>query len=170
MRNELKTVENTLHSNLTQHFPQAEIDECSALEVGLDTLEEWYQALEAPILVTEKIDVAIPGAYEMHGDTWTAAVTTVPAQWLQDLWKTHQSKLFSANVRDYLGSRKSASNVNHHIKKTAGELPQRFWAYNNGITAIVNDFKITDGVLTVTGIIVNGAAKRLGRSAHLLPN
>jgi hypothetical protein len=155
---ELQTVENTLLAGIKQHFKDSEVDECRGVEVGINTLEEWYQALEAPILVTEEIDVPIPGSYEIKGDNWTAVVTTVPASWLHELWRKHQSKLFSANVRDYLGSRRSARNVNHNIKKTAAELPQRFWAYNNGITALVNDYTPGGTTLKMTGIsIVNGA-------------
>ena len=50
-------------------------------------------------------------------------------------------ELFCANVRDYLGSRRSDKNINHNMKLTAQTAPERFWVYNNGITALVNDFE-----------------------------
>lgn len=52
------------------------------------------------------------------------------------------------------------------IGETAKEHPQRFWAYNNGITALVHDFEVTEAAgdgepgetLKISGIaIVNGA-------------
>lgn len=156
--NELRVVEQSMHAALAKHFPKADIDECTAIEIDSDTLEDWYLSLEAPILVTEKLEVQVPGAYTMKGDNWEAAVTSVPATWLHDLWQSHGTRLFSANVRDYLGSRKSARNVNNNIKQTATGKPRRFWVYNNGITALVNDFEVADGTLSLQGIsIVNGA-------------
>lgn len=79
---------------------------------------------------------------------------------MNDLFATHQSDLFSANVRGYLGSRQTNRNINHNIKETAQKQPERFWAYNNGLTALVNDYAVSaDGkTLTINGIaIVNGA-------------
>ena len=161
---ELKTVENALLNVINSRFSDAEVEEFVAIEVGRNTLEEWYQALQAPILVSEQIDVEIDGFYEVRGDNWQAAVTAVPAKWLHDLYAKHDSHLFSANVRDYLGSRKSTQNVNNGIKTTATKQPGQFWVFNNGITALVNDYttdSIDDGKrtrLTLNGVsIVNGA-------------
>lgn len=160
---ELQIVEKTLDSTLRRSFAESEVDEISAHEVDRATLDDWYRALEAPILVTEVLDVEIPGVYEMHGDNWKAAVTSVPAGWLHKLWQSHGSSLFSANVRDYLGSRRSTRNVNNNIKETATESPERFWVYNNGITALVNEYAISASGddrlrLQLQGLsIVNGA-------------
>lgn len=158
VESELHVVEQSMHAALAKHFPKSDVDECTAIEVDSAILEDWYLSLEAPILVTEKLQVTVPGAYSMKGDNWEAAVTSVPATWLHELWQSHGTRLFSANVRDYLGSRKSARNVNNNIKETATGKPRRFWVYNNGITALVNDFQISEETLTLHGIsIVNGA-------------
>lgn len=155
---ELRTVEHSLKAAIRDSFPAADIDEIAAIEVGRATLEDWYLALAAPILVTDCLKVKIPGGYPIEGDGWSAAVTSVPAAWIHELYKQHGVRLFSANVRDYLGSRRSARNVNHNIKATAGEHPGKFWAYNNGITALVNDFDLKSSSLEIEGIsIVNGA-------------
>jgi hypothetical protein len=49
-------------------------------------------------------------------------------------------KRLSVNVRDYLGSKSSDSNINNGIKKTAEREPHNFWAYNNGLTILVNSY------------------------------
>ena len=78
-------------------------------------------------------------------------------------------KLFSANVRDYLGSKSSDSNINNGIKKTAEREPENFWAYNNGLTILVKflseyrrkqrmDFKFSfRGMSMVNGAQTTGA-------------
>jgi AIPR protein len=69
-------------------------------------------------------------------------------------------KVFSANVRGYLGSTRSRGNINNGIKDTALHLPTRFFAYNNGITALVHGYEVSeDGkTLELSGLaIVNGA-------------
>ena len=83
----------------------------------------------------------------------------MPAAWLRQLYETHGDELFSANVRGPIPSRRSRQNINFAIGETAKQHPHRFWAYNNGITALVNDVRIDDeGHLEIIGIaIVNGA-------------
>ena len=154
---ELKSAESTLHSTLKNHFPGKDI-ECSHLEIGLDTLNTWYSSLTIPILVTDKIEVDDSIGFETEGPDWTSYTTSFPAEKLWELYRSHNTLLFSANVRDYLGSRKADSNINNGIKETASSTPSQFFVYNNGITALTNKFEIANGKLTINGIsIVNGA-------------
>nr|WP_246226866.1 AIPR family protein [Rathayibacter agropyri] len=87
----------------------------------------------------------------------------VPGAWLFDLFAEHKEELFSANVRDYLGSRNSDANINNGIKQTAESEPGDFAVYNNGITALVLSYSVgrrsrASRKLTVRGLsIVNGA-------------
>ncbi len=63
-------------------------------------------------------------------------------------------------MREYLGSRKSDSNINHGIKNTASNNPEDFFIFNNGITALVNGFSYSKELkkLKINGMsIVNGA-------------
>ena len=60
-------------------------------------------------------------------------------------------KLFSANIREYLGSRRTDKNINNGIKKTAQDQPSDFWAFNNGVTALVHDFKANGKKITIEG-------------------
>ncbi|HNP19717.1 MAG TPA: AIPR family protein [Fulvivirga sp.] len=156
---ELKAAEKTLKSALDSNFKGNEII-CSSLEVGENQLENWYQELTIPILVTDKIKVENCTAFKTSGSDWKAITSVIPATTIYDLYQTHKTHLFSANVRDYLGSRKSDSNINNGIKNTAEQEPKNFFVYNNGITALVNGFSYSPArkELKIDGIsIVNGA-------------
>lgn len=165
---ELQMVEQTVNNALKTQFPKSEVEDVISLEVGQETLNEWYRALEAPILVTDKFNIPISGGYTIHGSDWEAFVTAVPNNWLHQVFQKYSEQLFSANVRGYLGSRKSDSNINNGIKNTAKDDPNHFWVFNNGITGLVTEFKETEAgeeqksctqkILEITGLsIVNGA-------------
>jgi len=159
VRQELQTAVNTANAILTTEFNQNDID-VSSIEVGRNILENWYSGLTIPILVTDEINIPNVGGYKLEGNGWETFVSHVPAAIIKDLYDEHGTDLFSANVRDYLGSRKSDSNINNGIKRTASNEPGNFFVYNNGITAIVNGFEYDSGGknLTIRGIsIVNGA-------------
>lgn len=159
---ELKTVENTAKHVISSKYPNIEI-EIEASEIGRNTLEEWYEDLEYKILVTDSFKIEVPGGYSINGEEWSAFVTTVPAKWLHSLYQKYKEKLFSANVRDFLGVRNSDRNINFGIKNTAEKNPDNFWVYNNGITALVNNIEILGDEdekvkLKIDGLsIVNGA-------------
>jgi hypothetical protein len=156
---ELKSAEQSLKSALKSSFHNYKI-ESLALEVGLQTLEDWYTGLTTPILVTDKIVLKELEGYLIEHNDWQSFGTYLQAKKLHTLFNKYGTKLFSANVRDYLGSRKSDSNINNGIKTTAEEAPQNFFVYNNGITALVNDFAYDKKKkeLTINGFsIVNGA-------------
>lgn len=154
----MRQVETTARAHLASLQGGEEV-EVAATEVGLQTLDEWYRALETPILVTDEVTIEGASGFEISGPDWAAYVTTIGVRQLRDLFSIHQDKLFSANLRGYLGSRSSDRNINNRIKITARDDPGRFCVYNNGITVIVNDYRVDAGdALVVTGMsIVNGA-------------
>lgn len=159
VKNELKTAENTLAATISRYFVECNIESLS-LEVGLETINDWYQALTIPILMTDEIILENMDGFELQESDWQSFSTFFPAQNLYDLYREHRTQLFSANVRDYLGSRRSDSNINNGIKTTAEVKPANFFVYNNGITGIVNDYSFDQSTkkLTVSGLsIVNGA-------------
>jgi hypothetical protein len=161
VQRELENVERSANASLRTNYPNRNI-EIQAVEIGKNRLEEWYQEISTPILVSETIHIENAEGYEITGKDWSAYVAAVPAKYLYTLFRTHQTKLFSANIRDYLGSRESDKNINNNIKRTAETEPEHFWIYNNGLTALVNDydFQKMEGRnrLTISGIsIVNGA-------------
>jgi hypothetical protein len=161
VRAELTTVESSASAALSSFFPAATV-RVSARELGDHELEKMYGDTQTPILVTERVEFKIPAGFEIAGTAWKSFVTTVSARQLRALYRKHKTDLFSANVRDYLGARHSDSNINNGIRQTAETEPENFWAFNNGLTVLVNDYApIPDGAPTsiaVTGLsIVNGA-------------
>jgi len=141
VRQELATVEHTAKSAIKAHFPESSDIDIQALEVGISTLKEWYQAISTPILVSDEFIIPISGGFDIGYADWKAYVTSIPAKWLYEQFKKHKTKLFSANVRDYLGSRNEDRNINNAIKNTAHDDPKHFWVFNNGITVLVHEFK-----------------------------
>lgn len=132
-------------------------------EVGSETLERWYQGSKRTIKVTDKFSLKVSDAIETSSERWSSVTTLVPGAWLHNMFADHKEDLFSANVRDYLGSRRSDANINNGIKETATAEPSDFAVYNNGVTALVLDYKLggrsrAGRQLEITGIsVVNGA-------------
>ncbi len=135
VKQELITVENTVNTALKNNYPNKKI-KVQALEVGSSCLEEWYNDTLTPILVSDKYTIEIEGGFEVICPKWKAYVTAIPAKFLFTVYRKHKTRLFSANIRDYLGSRKSDININHCIKRTAENEPQDFMVYNNGLTSL----------------------------------
>jgi len=155
---ELKTVQQTAF-NAVKSINQTCRIQINAMEVGRNILEEWYASISTPILISDTITLDILGGFEILETDWKAYVTTISAKWLYEIYQTYKTKLFSANIRDYLGSRSVDKNINNGIKETASNNPNNFCIYNNGITALVHDFnRLPDDKLEITGIsVVNGA-------------
>ena len=66
--------------------------------------------------------------------------------------------MFSANLRDFLGSRRANRNVNNTIKTTAESESGIFYIFNNGITIVCNKADYEKDTLKIHGIsVVNGA-------------
>lgn len=81
---------------------------------------------------------------------------------LATLYSSNGRQLFSPNIRLHLGD----TEVNDGISSTIEESPEKFWYYNNGITALANEInkKPLGGTGSETGIfvcknlrVVNGA-------------
>ena len=162
VRDEMSVVETSAITALKAQFPTSAI-RVSALEIGTQTLASWYSDSLSPILVDDRFTVAVPSGFAIHSGEWDAFVTAMPAAFLYRLYKKYKTKLFSANVRHYLGSRKSDQNINYGIKQTVEVYPANFWVFNNGLTLLVHDFAFLDHKggsmrLTINGLsIVNGA-------------
>lgn len=82
----------------------------------------------------------------------------LPAVFLAELYKRYSSRLLEKNVRSFLQFR----GVNSGIKKTIDEEPEKFIAYNNGLTITASDIKLASRkgqlqILSLTDFqIVNG--------------
>ncbi|WP_025754715.1 MULTISPECIES: AIPR family protein [unclassified Pseudomonas] len=154
---ELVTVQETAKTAIQSQFPDKTVA-VNFVEVGFDTLTSWYEESLSPILVNDEFQVVSQGGYELEGPKWKSYSTAIPAQFLHRAYKKHKTKIFSANIRDYLGSRSTDSNINNGIRRTAEHDPQNFWVYNNGLTILTHSFSVDGGVLSFKGLsIVNGA-------------
>ena len=131
-----------------------------ALEVGNNTIEKWYNSSNKRIMVEDMIAIDGPGnVFEINGRKWRACVTVVKGSWIRRLYLKYKDDLFSGNPRNFLGAGKRKNKINLGIMDTVEKQPENFWAYNNGLTALVNDYSIDNNMLkSVTGItVINGA-------------
>ena len=159
VKDELKSAEHALNSTLKARFPELSID-TSSIEIGLNVLEDWYIGITTPILVANEIEIENVEGFFLNQSDWKVFSSHISGRKLYELFDNHKTNLFSANIRDYLGSRKSDSNINNGIKNTAEKKPDNFFVYNNGITAITNKvvYESEKKKLKISGIsIVNGA-------------
>lgn len=84
----------------------------------------------------------------------TTAVLVVDASQLVELYKNHKKSIFALNVRQFLGQTKK----NKGIKESAQKEPQKFFFYNNGVSAVTEELIVHDDHISVTGLsIINGA-------------
>ncbi|MCK9988332.1 MAG: hypothetical protein AzoDbin1_04804 [Azoarcus sp.] len=160
VQDELHTVEGTAKTAISAIRNGSKVS-VSAREVGTETLEVWYSDTLSPILVSDPFEIPVESAFEISGEHWKACVTAIPARFLGRVYRKYKAKIFSANVRDYLGSRRSDANINNGIKRSAEDSPDEFWVYNNGVTILVNSYELTKNpkpTLKISGLsIVNGA-------------
>jgi len=152
---ELKAVRNLVGG--LDLVKDAELD---VVELGLRRIEALYLTSVGTIQVTDRIDLPSKETIVEKGPGWRAFVVSLNGKMLHDLFEKHQNALFSANLRDFLGARKTSGNVNNRIKETAEKSPGRFFVLNNGITVVTKKatFNRDKGRLRIHGVsIVNGA-------------
>src|SRR5205085_5929989 len=126
-------------------------------EFGLAAIEALYRSRDKHILVDQQVTVTGKVIATEKGEGWKAVVASVQGKWLKELFEkynTDEEQLFSANLREWLGARKSESNINAGIIETAKKQPEHFWVYNNGITAVSNKVSVRNGVVTLRGISI----------------
>jgi len=102
------------------------------------------------------IDTNIPCLeIESNNDEYFSYLGVVTGNQLVEMYENNGQKLFEQNVRTFLQFR---GGVNKGLRETIRNKPERFFAYNNGITATASEIEIEDGVIKhLTGLqIVNG--------------
>lgn len=106
--------------------------------------------------LTEWLPSGIPALHvgSTGGETSTYLLV-LPARLLADLYGRYGSRLLEGNVRSYLSNR---GKVNRGIRESILSKPDRFLAYNNGITATATALELSGSAITsVTNLqIVNG--------------
>lgn len=106
---------------------------------------------------TTSLPIDVDKSFEEEGKFGSAFITTLEGKALRDLYLQHEDRLFDRNVRLFLGARKGG--VNAGIRDTIASTADRpnFWAYNNGVTFICDEYESVDGRLNLQNFsIVNG--------------
>ena len=135
----------------------------TATQSGIETISGWRTARDIPIKVGEDVTfqcATIP--QEAKAEQWRSAFANVSADQLVALVEKHGTDVYSANVREYLGTRSSSRNINSQIVNTATSQPTNFWVFNNGITAITRKFAVSNEKIECKGFAVINGAQTLG--------
>jgi hypothetical protein len=127
----------------------------------------WLEMHEGRKRIAKESIALSGGWHETDGGYGRALVVTLPGKELVRLYGIHGDTLFDRNVRLFLGARKGS--VNAEIASTVKSPIQRgnFWAYNNGITIICDQFKVEKDMLHLSNFsIVNGCQTTVSLSEH----
>lgn len=127
-------------------------------------LETSGQAKEPiEIDLVERFGAALPCLDAGVGATakdYSAMLAVFPGRWIADIYNEYGPRLLELNVRSFL---QATGKVNRGIRDTLRDQPERFLAYNNGISATASEVRtdrLLDGGLAITRIkdlqIVNG--------------
>ncbi len=159
VEDELKTVRHLLNGLDLLKGVDVEV-----IELGLRRIEALYLTSLGSIQVNKTVSLPAGEVIRQNGPGWSAYVLSLNGAILHRLYEDHKNALFSANLRDFLGARRVAGNVNNRIKETAENKPGEFFVLNNGITIITKKAKLErnrskkKAKLDITGIsVVNGA-------------
>lgn len=124
----------------------------------VEILQDLWEEIQGGRRRIEKDSISIPeGHFKMKGKFGDALVANVACSEIVRLYRQHGDKLFDRNVRLFLGARKGS--VNAGIASTIKNIEDRanFWAYNNGLTIICDQFKVQGKKVILNNFsIVNG--------------
>jgi len=161
---ELATVEASLRNKLGRWAEKlgAPIS-TTARQLGLADVMALHDSRFSSIRVTDTITIRTAGEPQViEGPSWRAFYTTTFGEDLVRLVEAYGEDIYTANIRDYLGWRASARNINKQIADTAMNDPENFWVFNNGVSLISRQVEAKQGQLTCNGIAVMNGAQTLG--------
>lgn len=143
-------------------FVSAQNDTSELMQLRVLSQVELHKAVSAGVAGTPiALEVQIKGWGQVR-DPYAAFYGQVCAADIANWADLHGSRLFSSNLRQFLGP----STVNDDIVATLKERPEDFWYLNNGITAIavhlakkpIGGQSTDSGTFECTGFsVVNGA-------------
>lgn len=142
------------------------IEDLNEIKSGMASLEDFNldRAFSALVASDKQDDIDVSFSLANWGiveEPYKAFYGQISAIEVAKWWIQHKGRLFSRNIRDFIGE----SEVNSEIAKTIEQNPRLFWYFNNGITVLCkeitrDDIKVKrrEGEFTAKGIsIVNGA-------------
>lgn len=159
IESEMATLQAQVQAAVNSKYPEEEL-KISTLEVGLNTIQKWFDSSTRRISIEDDYTVECNNGFELDSGSWRAYVTAVSGKWLRGIYLEKGDDLFSGNPRSFLGKGKRKDSINSGIIESVQNEPENFWAYNNGVTALVNDFNYDEekDELTIKGItVINGA-------------
>ena len=112
-------------------------DEDLAFQVHLvsaEDLQHWLQSGSRQSIDLDEVEIE---RYGFIDEPYKAFYGVVSGDQIGDWWKSHGTRLFTKNIRNSLGK----TEVNEAIKSTAGDQPELFWFFNNGITLLVKEIE-----------------------------
>ena len=156
---EMAILQESTQAAVNSKYPDEDL-KISTLEVGLNTIQKWFDSSTRRISIEDDFIVECKNGFEISSNSWRAYVTAVSGKWLRSIYLEKGDDLFSGNPRGFLGKGKRKNSINNGIIESVQNEPANFWAYNNGVTALVNDFNYDEekDELTIKGItVINGA-------------
>lgn len=125
--------------------------------LDFSALKEFY--IEAETLeqsIPESVEFQLPqGSFTIKEKPHKTLLAIVKGNTLVALYKKERERLFSYNIRSYLGKK----GLNKDIINTAEESPGSFYYFNNGVSAICTSFEIDNlNIVRAENFqIINGA-------------
>ena len=146
--------------------PHASLDDCIVQFICWD-IERFRRYRESGRSDLLEIDLSdqpgggLPCLWATEEDAeYQACITVLPGQALANIYEQHGARLLELNVRSYLQAR---GKTNKGILSTLRAEPERFFAYNNGITIVAAEAdveQIDDNICRIVRLsgfqIVNG--------------
>lgn len=132
----------------------------SAIHCDINLIETSFEEYRGINKRIEHANIAFEGIpLEVTGTFGRGMVATISAKQLVDLYENFGDRLFDRNVRMWLGARRGS--VNAGIISTVEDEKEKknFWAYNNGITIVCDNYEYDgeNNEVTLSNLsIVNG--------------
>ncbi len=104
-------------------------------------LEVSHGNSEAIVITIEDLKKPLAAILASSTSDITSYLVVVPGEMLANLYERFGSKLMESNVRSFLQFR---AGVNKGIRKTILTEPEKFFAYNNGITVTAESVRFND--------------------------
>ena len=131
------------------------------LAVGIWDLKRFYEVesseSEREEIIIDFTEKPLEALRASSTDEMDSYLVMMPGEKLAEIYGHWKSRILEQNVRSYLQNR---SNVNKGILLTLGQMPSRFFAYNNGITTTGETIEFDSTNKHITKIhnlqIVNG--------------
>lgn len=134
-------------SDRVKDLPQGEIDglpiEYHVWDIGrLYTVSSsTFGAEELEIDFTRFVPGGLPCLPASQGEDYQGYLAVIPGNALAELYDNYGSKLLEGNVRSYLSA---SGKINKGIQGTIRKEPERFFVYNNGISATATSATVVE--------------------------